>query len=426
MSDTRVTQTEGQAIANDAAADVRVTKLDASALTNEEPGDVHVTHLYVNAQTNDEPSAARVTHLYVNVLVRFEPPPPPATTLEACDLLLEVFNDDRETVRWSAATSLVYSNPFLVMPDRYAEQEIDPATGSATLTTISVTVVDHAEEAGDQDGGFLTGKLAFNTLADIAGRRARLLRAIGDQPDTTLEVVIDGTAGPPRLDQSYAALGFEIRDFRETERKIHAFDGSVEVFSNSIIPLRPIIPYGFNEETEQFLREGVAPLEGTFIQNPADFPNPSTGTVDVTAFPEDQRTVAMDTYRKMDGQVTEAFPPRIPGNPVIVALEWQRVRFPNLAVIWRVDNSGDPYSVIPGDHLVLDIAATGLARYNLGVVTEDHADNMVEVERFAFGDDRVAPGGTSPDPYDPPDSPPSTVAGRKYPSASATGTSPSA
>lgn len=393
----RVTQNAAEAIVQ-GESEVQVTQNAAEVVATTPEADVPliVTQNATEPIVLFNPPILQITQNGVDIVIKpmeDEPPPPPETTLENCDLLLEVFNDDRETVRWSAATSFIYSNPFLVMPDRYAEQEIDPATGSATLGTVTCTIVDSPDEPGDQDGGFLTGKLAYQVIADIAGRRARLLRAIGEE-DATLEVVIDGVAGTPRMDSSYAAFAFEIRDTREVERKIRCFDGSIES-TNALFPYGVTEPYGLNPETGDYLLEAVVPLTATFMQNPGDFPNVSTGSMDLSGIPGSDRTIPLSVFQAMTGQVVE-------DGPIVFGVpQYQRVRFPNLTVLWRAAGSGDPWSVIDGAHLILDTKAAFL-RYNLGVVTTDLGDGLVRLENLAFGDDRIAPSGINP-PAFPPD-----------------------
>ena len=411
----QVTQFRVAVMATDFPGPARVTREEANFAGTDDTSIARVTHEHVSIGTTGDPSAARVTHLYVQILASLEPAPEPLPELTECDLLLEVFNDDRETVRWSAATRLEYSNPFLVMPDRYAEQELDVATGSASLGTVTCTVVDKAMDLGNQDSGFMTSKLAHVTTADLHGRRARLLRAIGSDDDQVLEVIIDGVAGTPRMDPSYAAFGFDIRDTRETERKIRCFDGSTET-TMVFLPTADagqqgtLAGYGYNAEDDTYLIDPIVDpplllgLSGTFSQNTTNFPNATTGSVDLTGNPADRRTVTLDTYQLWEGQITEQSE-----HGFLVPI-WLRVRFPNLKILWRdAFSPTDPWSEIDGAHLVMDIRANYL-RTNVGVVTTDLGDNLVRIDRIAFGDDRIGPAGgpgntvadLSPDPYDPP------------------------
>jgi hypothetical protein len=396
----RVTQDGAEFVvqADDPSLEVTQNAAEAIVLLPEDTSALQVTQNAAEPLVLFNPSPLRVTATGLDIFLKplpEEPPPPPETTLEACDLILQVFNDDRETIRWSAATSLIYSNPFLVMPDRYAEQELDAATCSASLGTVTCTVVDYPQEPGDQDGGFMTGKLAYQALADIAGRRSRLLRAIGEQPETTLEVVIDGVAGTPRMDPSYAAFGFDIRDWREVERKIRCFSGSTDA-AMGYLPNKVLHVYGFNPDTNQYILSAAPVIQGTFVQDASRFPNPSTGSVDVTGWTAADRTIPLAVHQQLFGQTTESSP------EVFLVPLWERVRFYNVTVWWRVAGSGDPFSIIDGAHLVLDMKA-GYPRYNLATVTTDLGNDLVRVDTVSFGDDRIAPAGTTVAPYSPVD-----------------------
>lgn len=402
MAELRVTQQDLEALLA-GVAPLRVTQQGAEApLLNATPIAEQITQQGAEPVVLFNPTPLRVTGTGLDIVIKVIPDEPviPATTLEACDLLLEVFNDDRETVRWSVATTLVYSNPYLLMPERYAEQEIDPASGSATLGTVTVMIADVPQEAWNQNTGFLTGKLARQAVADIAGRRARLLRAVGAQPDTVLEVVIDGVAGTPRMDSSYAAFSFDVRDTREIERKVRAFDGNAPsdtVLLPSVDPgvLGTLQGYGYDADTDTYLLPPiVAGLTGTFIQNDSHFPSRSTGSVSLTGNPADQRTITLHTHAGLTGQSAEQGPTS-GGVPI-----WERVRFPNLALWWRAAASSDPWTVIDGAHLVLDIERD-FQRYNLATATTDLGNDLVRIDTISFGDDRVAGAAF----YDPPYSP---------------------
>jgi hypothetical protein len=140
-----------------------------------------------------------------------------------CKLLLEVFDDDGVTVLWSTGTDPAHAHPYLKEPTNYGEQQIDVATGTASLTTVSVTVIDPAQIPGDQDSGWLTERLAFLNIANLGGRRCRLIRYL---PDGMLgyQVIADGPASQPVMVDNYSAFTWQIRDTRDTERKLRLFD----------------------------------------------------------------------------------------------------------------------------------------------------------------------------------------------------------
>lgn len=176
-------------------------------------GHNHVALYTTAADPPGEPFAYGGVSLYdFEVLVL----PPP------CSVTLTIYDDDRVTPLWEVGTSPGHPYPYLCLPENYSEQQIDIAGGHATIGTVGYAVIDPPLVAGDQDGGWMTAKLARLGLGDILGRRTRMMRFIDDV--LGYQVIQDGPAGPPRMDSSYAAFSGNIRDTRETERRIRCFD----------------------------------------------------------------------------------------------------------------------------------------------------------------------------------------------------------
>lgn len=173
-----------------------------------------------------------------------------------CSCVLTVYDEDRETILWEASTSRSHPNPYLVQPDKYQEQEIDIAAGAATLGTVGVTVIDPATVLGDQDTGWLTSRLALLGIANIAGHRCRLVRFISSE--LGYQVVADGPAGPVRMNPDYASYSWEIRDTRETERRLTAFETVVR----SLVPDEMLEGYGYSALTGTYLIDPAQPLRG--------------------------------------------------------------------------------------------------------------------------------------------------------------------
>lgn len=161
-----------------------------------------------------------------------------------CSLLLEVYtpvsiyDDSIPTVDWEVSSDPAHPTPYLLAPRNYAEQEIDPIECTATIGTVEVGVIDAPTIVGNQASGFMTAK-----VHDIVGRRCRLRRWVDDLSGWV--TIADGAAGAPKLDASYSAYRWSIRDTRETERKLSAFGvGGV----SGIVPRGSI--YGFGEYTD--------------------------------------------------------------------------------------------------------------------------------------------------------------------------------
>lgn len=138
-----------------------------------------------------------------------------------CSLVLQVYEADDETVSWEVGTSPSHANPYLCLLDNYGAQELDIVAGASTIGQVEVTVIDKAQIAGDQDSGWMTERLTEGAVGAIHNRRCKLIRYIS--PELGYVVLADGPAGTPRMDDTYAAYKWVIRDVRDTERKIGAF-----------------------------------------------------------------------------------------------------------------------------------------------------------------------------------------------------------
>jgi len=166
-------------------------------------------------------------------------------SLAPCQLLLEVFEpvsiydpEAEAELAWEVSTDPDHLFPYLLAPRNYAEQEIDPIRCTASIGTVEVGVIDVPTVDGDQRSGWMTAR-----VHDMLGRRCRLRRFIDDV--TGWVTIADGPAGPPKMDSSYSAYRWTIRDTRETERKMNAFAiGGV----TSIVPKGSI--YGFGAYTD--------------------------------------------------------------------------------------------------------------------------------------------------------------------------------
>ncbi len=162
----------------------------------------------------------QVTKAGILVFDTLRPPPPPPAD---CTVELTVYEDDGETIAWQVSTDPAHETPYLVEPTNYGSQEVDFGEGRASIGQVTVTVIDPAQIPGDQDGGWLTERLADDLgLGAIQGRRCLLRRWAGIGVGWV--VIADGPAGVPRMDASFAAYVFDVRDNRERERRLRAFE----------------------------------------------------------------------------------------------------------------------------------------------------------------------------------------------------------
>lgn len=179
-----------------------------------------------------------------------------------CSLLLEVFapvsiyEPIATEVDFEVSTDPAHPNPYLQAPRNYAEQEIDPIQCTATIGTVEVGVVDVPTIAGDQTTGWMTAR-----VHDMLGRRCRLRRWVDDAVGWV--VIADGPASFPKMDATYAAYRWTIRDTRDLERKLPAFQVGGTC---GIIPRGPV--YGFGEYTDD---------AGDHLLLPSSIENPLVG-----------------------------------------------------------------------------------------------------------------------------------------------------
>ncbi len=283
-----------------------------------------------------------------------------------CSLLLEVFEDDRETVRWSVATSPLHPTPFLTEPGQYATQEIDVAQGGATLGTVSVTVIDPARIPGDQDSGWMTEKLSALGLGDIQGRRCVLRRFISEALGYT--VIADGPAGTPAMDASYAAFTWQIRDTREGERKLPLFTEGAE---QALLPEGIIDGYGFDPVSSTWLIDPLPPLKGRY--NAAGF------SVDVASYnAAPARTMTYPAYVAVQRRVPN-FSETNPADYVNRSPLW---------IQWRAQGSSDPWTEIRAELVVALLPTVPITIFDFNIRPEG---GPVEIAAFVLSTEPDTP-----------------------------------
>lgn len=252
----------------------------------------------------------------------------PPTEYDPCTVLLEVYEADGETVAWEVATDRAHDFPYLLFPSNYGSREIDPVTGAASIATVDVTIADVAQTPGDQSTGFVTER-----LAGIFGRRCRLRRFIS--AELGWYVIADGPAGGPRLSETYAGYTFAIRDTREGERRLRAFNRGGTC---AIVPVGPVSPFGDDGEGN-FLNPGVTPIVGkTLIQ----FSSSTGAWIGRILFNElyDFTTTPGTTYMPAYLEVSDD------GEESLKSIDnGVRRWFPNADILWRIAGSEGPWNV---------------------------------------------------------------------------------
>jgi hypothetical protein len=322
------------------------------------------------------------------------PPPPPSVISTPCALVLEVYEDDGETIAWEVSTEPAHENPFLCLPQHYGEATIDVVNGAATIAQIEVVVIDRRQIAGDQDTGFVTER-----VQDIRGKRCRLRRFISQEEGFV--TIIDGPAAAPRMD-GYAAFKWVIRDTRETERKKKAF---AVTGSTALFPMGVVDGFGYNAVTDTYLRDPVLPAVGEARDGLFEIPESTTFPQVVMrfldTFPEntdEQRTITAKALEALEGQLeilsTE-------DGPFSFTIHNWRCRFPNLTVRWRARGSVGDWNIIPagsvaiwGQAWVNGAGGLELGRFMTNPLESSGGDGLID--RISFGDERATNFVTAP------------------------------
>jgi hypothetical protein len=327
---------------------------------------------------------------------------------EPCAVVADLYDDDRTTIRWSVGTSPIHPNPYLEEPENYATQEVDFAAGAASLGTLSLMIVDRFRIPGDQDSGWFTDLLANAGIADIRGRRCRVRRFISEEIGWV--VLADGPAGPPRLDGSYAAFTFEVRDTRETERKIQIFKGG-----GGIAPTAPgdpfdptgvktLLPdgvwggYGYDADTNTYLIDPVEQVEGRAEIGliPGVTSNPNMVSVNLQSTPGNPNSeidITEAAYEAGYGDITYLNEWYEYGG--ILRRDY-RISFPYLTLLWREQGSSDPWTELTGTLWIDgfqedDGFTTTSIQDNIFLGTGGAAAGYQRVGSVIFGDSRGAP-----------------------------------
>lgn len=235
------------------------------------------------------------------------------TTIAPCTLELEVFEADGETVAWRVTTDAGLPFPYLDRPSNYGARELDPVRGAAIISTVSVSVRDVPQTPGDQDSGFVTER-----LGTIYGRRCRLF--LYPTFDATPVLIADGPAATPRLAADYSSYTFEIRDTRETEKKLQPFRDSATI---SMFPFGPVDDWGPLDAIVPITARCDHSVGGGFVNVTLV---PTVGAFFATTLNEEQVQVVRP-------QMLAQLPSSGGGRAIH-------------DVLWRISGSGDPWSQI--------------------------------------------------------------------------------
>jgi hypothetical protein len=212
--------------------------------------------------------------------------------------------------------------------------------GFASIAELPLAAASGAGGGGGGGGAVSPGLpdvvSAEAAVGRIHGRRFRLLRYIDYEAGWV--VIADGPAGTPRMDESYAAYRWQIRDTRETERKVKAF-----VKSNAwLVPMG--VEDGFGSYTDEdgnaaWLVPPTDPLAGeyhdTALGGSVRFDDYWSGPPPGLETVEEDVVVTPKVEEALIATAQEL------GDPFPVLWTW-----PNIEVLWRIEGSGDDWTVV--------------------------------------------------------------------------------
>jgi hypothetical protein len=266
-----------------------------------------------------------------------------------CALVLEVYEEDGETIAWEVGSAPSHPNPFLCLPENYGEQELDIIGGAATIGQVEVMVIDKAQDAGDQDSGWMTERLSADGITAVQGRRCRLLRYIG--AEFGYIAIVDGPAGAPSLDSSFAAFRWGIRDTRDTERKLRAFERA----ETWVLPVGHETGWGAwidPNDDPQWLIPPTAPLTGEYTEFRI---TQGVVTLDdyyveawVDNHPSDLDHLTSDAPQLEDA-IADLLLSEVELLNAGLPSGWEKVAWhtwPQVELLWRDEGSSDPWTVI--------------------------------------------------------------------------------
>ena len=266
------------------------------------------------------------------------PPPEPTEPGRPCTLELTVYKPDDVTPDWVVSTDKSWQVPYLSEPQHYGEQVVDFAEGRAKISSAAVRVIDPPlYEGAPQDLGWLTYRLSDAQKSAIAGRRCRLRRYISTAEGWV--TIVDGKGGFPRLSESYAAYDWEIRDTRDTERKLRAFTRT----TSTVLPRGALNNWGKRADGT-YLVTAVAPITGTQEGQRVDFTALWSGTTPPNSLILTQAAWDLGASTKIEF-VREEMQVVVPGQPAQLVRIYRHT-YGNLELRYRAAGAADPMTVV--------------------------------------------------------------------------------
>jgi hypothetical protein len=252
-----------------------------------------------------------------------------------------------DTTPWvTVTTDPDGTNPWLKMPDSWAQSEVDFTSGSGTIGEIVLQVIDPQDpESTDQKDRLFTERLADSSgRSALTGHRA----LVEDSPNgSSFSTIFDGVVTQIELMETLVTYSISIRDIRERERKLRLF-GATD--SCTVLPQGVLDGYGkpyLNAPESDWLVPPTKPLKGVFRLTPGLF----AGSY-IEPAPKYFLGQTKDGLLKVREEIV------LSDAAARVSQGARNSR--TIKVLWRPDGSAGAYTEIntaQGDEFILDVPA---------------------------------------------------------------------
>ena len=243
---------------------------------------------------------------------------------------LTIFEADDLTEWLSVSTDLEDTNPWMMVPDQWAETEVNFASGSASIGEIVIEVIDPQTGGTQAQRGF-TAKLADSSgRSALSGRRA----LVEDSEDGyAFRTIFDGVINRVELSDSLSSFFISIRDIRERERDVELFRFTETC---SVLPAGVLNGYGIpyaGAPTTEWLVPPTAPVTGVFRLNPSQLFG--EGFVDLSEYVIGNTSDGVPIVRS-----------EVVMSDAAIAASASTGENPRIRVLWRAEGSTGSYTTV--------------------------------------------------------------------------------
>jgi hypothetical protein len=218
----------------------------------------------------------------------------------------------------------------MMVPDQWADTEVNFASGSASIGEIVIEVLDPQTGGTQAQRGF-TAKLADSSgRSALSGRRA----LVEDSEDGyAFRTIFDGVINRVELSDSLSSFFISIRDIREREREVELFRFTETC---SVLPAGVLNGYGIpyaGAPTTEWLVPPTAPVTGVFRLNPSQLFG--EGFVDLSEYVIGNTSDGVPIVRS-----------EVVMSDAAIAASASTGENPRIRVLWRAEGSTGSYTTV--------------------------------------------------------------------------------